>query len=249
MANGGSGAAFNDQSPGLALTYIISEVGIYPEADNTGTALSADQYVGEVRAFAGVASEIPGGWVLASGQTIPILGNTVLFSVLSTRFGGDGVNNFALPNLNNSVVTGSGSNMESSVYGSNTANLVVTNGSPCLCAGTRVLTPRGDVLVEQLSIGDEVMTLEGDAKPIRWIGRRSYAGRFLRANPGAHPVLFDAGSLGDGLPARDLMVSPKHAMLLDAILVPAGLLTNNDTIRTVMPERVDYFTSSWTAMR
>ena len=116
----------------------------------------------------------------------------------------------------------------------------ITNA--CFCAGTMITTDRGDVAVEDLSIGDRVMTIDGTAEPIRWIGRRSFAGRFLAANPAVQPVIIRAGALGHALPRRDLRLSPCHAMFLDGILVPAGALVNGTSItvdHTTAP--VDYF--------
>ncbi len=122
---------------------------------------------------------------------------------------------------------------------------VTVTGIACFCRGTRIATERGEVAVEELVVGDRVVTvLDGAvaARPVRWIGRRSYAGRFLAANPGVHPVRFRAGSLGGGLPRRDLLVSPEHAMFLDGVLVPAHLLTTGTTIvRERGLQRVDYF--------
>jgi hypothetical protein len=57
-----------------------------------------DCVVGEVRLYAG-DHDVLGGWALADGRTLPISDNLALFAVLGTTYGGDGVTNFALPNL------------------------------------------------------------------------------------------------------------------------------------------------------
>ena len=73
----------------------------------------------------------------------------------------------------------------------------------------------GEKRVEQLKIGDKVMTRSGVARPIKWIGRRSYAGRFIMGRKDILPVCIKAGALGGNVPRRDLWISPHHAMYFD----------------------------------
>ncbi len=112
----------------------------------------------------------------------------------------------------------------------------------CYCRGVCVTTEDGERPVEDLAVGDHVITFSGHRRRIRWIGRRSYTGRLLAANPTLRPIRFCAGSLGDGLPRRDLRVSPEHSMFLDGILVPARCLVNGISIvQEHGLGRVDYF--------
>ncbi len=57
----------------------------------------ADPFVAEIRIFP--FNFAPQGWAFCNGQLMPIAQNTALFSLLGTNFGGNGVSNFALPNL------------------------------------------------------------------------------------------------------------------------------------------------------
>ena len=139
-----------------------------------------------------------------------------------------------------------GINSSGEVVGSYTdavtdAQLAFTATPPCYCPGTLIRTEHGDVAVEHLAIGDRVLTVDGRAEPVRWIGRRCYAGRFLRGRPALHPVRIGAGALAEGVPSRDLLLSPAHALLLGGVLVQASDLVNGTTIvREAGFERVDY---------
>jgi len=111
------------------------------------------------------------------------------------------------------------------------------SGPPCFCRGTLILTEDGEVPVEALQIGDRVATRMG-LRSIKWIGQRGYDGRFIRGQHSVLPIVVSAGAIAHGVPARDLWVSPDHALYLDGVLVPAKLLVNGMTISQV--EAVDW---------
>ena len=66
----------------------------------------SDPFLGEIRIFAG--NFAPHGWALCNGQIMPISGNTALFSLLGTTYGGDGKSTYALPNLQGMAPIGQG---------------------------------------------------------------------------------------------------------------------------------------------
>src|SRR3954451_24573729 len=57
----------------------------------------AQPYVGEIRMFAG--NFAPAGWMFCEGQLLPISENETLFQLIGTTYGGDGQENFGLPDL------------------------------------------------------------------------------------------------------------------------------------------------------
>ncbi len=112
----------------------------------------------------------------------------------------------------------------------------------CFYAGVQLATPDGEVAVETLRDGDMLLTADGTAHPVVWVGQSHISTRF--ADPLRFlPIRVTAGALGDGLPVRDLLVSPCHALYLDGILVQAGALVNGTTIlrETEVPETFTYY--------
>ncbi|MGE0079835.1 MAG: Hint domain-containing protein [Thiohalomonadaceae bacterium] len=108
----------------------------------------------------------------------------------------------------------------------------------CFARGTLIATPSGDKAVEDLRIGDLVLTADGQAVPVKWIGRQTRHPLFTEL-----PVRIRTGALGNGLPRRDLYVSPAHALLVDGLLVQAQALVNGATIQQMKEWQgnVEYF--------
>lgn len=113
---------------------------------------------------------------------------------------------------------------DTSTDGTNT-----TITAACFCRGTRIGIPDGEMPVEELAIGDEVMTLHAGVKRIKWIGRRSYAAPFANGDF-IRPIRIRPGALGEDIPRRALHLSPGHAVLFGGALVHGWRLLNNASV-------------------
>lgn len=88
-----------------------------------------DQYIGEIRMFAG--SYAPDGWAFCNGQLLQISENDLLFMLLGTTYGGDGRTTFGLPDLRGRVPVHQGHSSTGTSYalgqlgGSETVQLTV----------------------------------------------------------------------------------------------------------------------------
>jgi ELWxxDGT repeat protein len=111
----------------------------------------------------------------------------------------------------------------------------------CFATGTRIRTPRGEVAVEDLTVGEAVVTHDGDTAPIIWIGRREVACEAHRAPASVRPVRIIAGAFGLGLPTRDLVLSPDHAVFADGVLIPVRYLINGRTVAQERAARITYW--------
>jgi len=114
-------------------------------------------------------------------------------------------------------------------------------GVICFTPGTRLRTPRGPLPVEALREGDLVETRDGGPQEILWIGQRRVSGGQMHALPELRPIRIRAGALLGDRPEADLVVSPRHRILLtgraaDAlfgtpeVLVAAEDLCNDATV-------------------
>ncbi|MEQ9694926.1 Hint domain-containing protein [Shimia sp. SDUM112013] len=116
-----------------------------------------------------------------------------------------------------------------------------TGGVICFTPGTRILTPEGPKLVEDLREGDKVQTKDNGAEEVCWIGSRRMTGARLFAMPKLRPIRIKAGALGIERPDEELIVSPEHRMLVKGpaaralfntpeVLVSARELVNSSNV-------------------
>ncbi|NCQ23190.1 MAG: hypothetical protein COW54_14720 [Rhodobacteraceae bacterium CG17_big_fil_post_rev_8_21_14_2_50_63_15] len=123
---------------------------------------------------------------------------------------------------------------------------------PCFTPGTRILAEDGYIPVEDLRVGDRVRTRDAGLQQLLWVGRAVLSAADLLANPSFQPVCIRADAFGPGQPARDLLVSPQHRILVrnwaaelhfgtSEVLVAAQHLINDQSVtRTPAPDGITY---------
>lgn len=111
--------------------------------------------------------------------------------------------------------------------------------------GTHITLASGEQrLIENLNIGERVLTRDDGVQPVRWIGQTT-----VRAVGDVAPIKISAGTLNND---RDLFVSPDHRLFIyqrsDAlgvgraeILVKARHLVNGTSVTVMEGGFVDYF--------
>ena len=102
-----------------------------------------------------------------------------------------------------------------------------TLGAACFLKGTMIATPDGERAVQDLAAGDLVMTADGRAVPVVWLGEQLVKKRIGMVPEGLEPVCIKAGALGNH---SDLYVTADHGMIVGGYLVNAGALVNGDSI-------------------
>ncbi|MEJ1996753.1 MAG: Hint domain-containing protein [Maritimibacter sp.] len=127
----------------------------------------------------------------------------------------------------------------------------IENVVPCFTPGTMIATPYGEKPVETLKVGDRVITRDNGIQAIKWIGAKEVGRKSLLAEPHLKPILIRAGALGNGLPERDMVVSPNHRVLVAndrtalffderEVLAAAKHLVDNKGVQIVEPLGVTY---------
>ncbi|HEY0418278.1 MAG TPA: Hint domain-containing protein, partial [Acetobacteraceae bacterium] len=127
-------------------------------------------------------------------------------------------------------------------------NVVFTNSTlgdfdtACFAAGTRIRTRHGDIAVEALAAGDEVFDLHSDSYvPVAWIGHRRVDASRHRRPGDVRPVRIARHAFGPHAPARDLLLSPDHAVFTQDALIPVRYLVNGASIVQTPTDQVTYY--------
>jgi hypothetical protein len=153
---------------------------------------------------------------LSAGSTLELTGTVESYTALAGGFLSlSGGTTLDLPGVDFARVTNDGSN---------------TFIAACFASGTSIATVRGQVAIEHLSVGDLVLTASGHLAPILWLGHRHLDLTRHKHPHDVMPVRVHAGAFGRNIPARDLILSPDHAVLMDDALVPIRHLINGTSI-------------------
>ena len=151
----------------------------------------------------------------ASSQVITVPDSGTVYSQIRFTASNPGTNTITIDNL--------------------TANLL------CFLEGTMIATPEGAKPVEDLRAGDMVLTADGATTCVEWLGQQPV--ETATTNPAkVNPIRIRAGALAENVPARDLLVSPDHAIGIDGYLVNASALINGSSITREARMPTDGFT-------
>jgi len=179
---------------------------------------------------------------LTSGNIFPadltVLGNEVLFS------GSDSHNNTTFW-VTDGTAAGTSEQVSLSSLGASNFDQVVHGFIPltvtCFRAGTHVRASDCYTRIEDMKIGDLVVTKHSGIVPIKWIECRYIECRLHPQPRDVWPVRIATGAFAPAVPTCDLWLSPDHAIFFDDMLIPVKYLINGGTIAQEACDEVTYY--------
>jgi hypothetical protein len=200
-----SGAALRIDGPDDLLTLDAAEGA---EALHRGAARSVRRLLGDL---AGPRRMLPADvGAGANGHDYTVTDGCAIYHLM---LAGEGrllaVSGPVLPRDTDLVVIGKGEGLDDGAR-----PIAAAEGVICFVAGTRLATPEGLRPVEAFRPGDRILTRDSGAQEVLWTGRQHLSGARLFAMPGLRPIRIRSGALGKDRPEGDLLVSPRHGLLL-----------------------------------
>jgi hypothetical protein len=168
----------------------------------------------------------------ASGDDYIVLGMYGGDSIIVNLAGFEGEQSFQA--RENSALPDGDGQLQLSEISAGNPDLVV-----CFVEGAKIMRAGGECLVQELRVGDRVLTVDHGFKEVLWI---SSAEKTLEANRRDRaPVTLKRGCLGRNTPSEDVSVSPNHRILISGsipellfgeqeVFVAAKHLVNGETI-------------------
>ena len=104
----------------------------------------------------------------------------------------------------------------------------------CFLSGSMIQTPNGEVAVETLRLGDEVMAyVDGlpQSRRVVWAGKSHATVRpHLAEDEAGYPVRILKSAISEGVPHKDMLITPEHCLFFNGRFVPARMLVNGSSI-------------------
>ena len=140
--------------------------------------------------------------------------------VTSFHLGGDGFQQGAVDGIVSTVEMQPGQSYTfNTERTSHQQNNPYTDYVACFTPGTMIETEDGPRAIETLAPGDRIATLDNGFQPLRALPRSDVDAARMAEQPRLRPVRVRADSLGPGVPARDMLVSPQHRFLANSPIV------------------------------
>jgi hypothetical protein len=191
-----------------------------------------------------VANTASAGTTGLIGLTGTVVGNQVyLYATNATINDLDQTYLFGVSDVLNATTAAAGESFTTLVTAAADTNIRGVAFAPsvsCFTPGTLLRAPNGAALAEDVRPGDLLLTQDGRAAPVRWVGRRRIEADRHSDPALVWPVRVRAHAFAPGMPARDLVLSPDHCVRIDDLLVPIRLLANGATIAQEPVRLVDY---------
>jgi hypothetical protein len=165
-------------------------------------------------------------------QTTPTLYGTFLYRGSESQFYTDATI------INGNIYTDNGSTLSFNNTEASTITMIGQT-TTCFLEGSKILTEFGYKAIEDLKVGDKIITKgeinnddyidkksDYNSEPIIWLGSFTP----IKKNLNSYPICIKKNALGENLPFEDLFVSPLHRIILYGKMIPAENLVNGDTI-------------------
>lgn len=146
----------------------------------------SNPYLGCIKIVAwsvpGVVNNLPAGWMFCQGQTMQITTYKDLFNLIGTTYGGDGVNNFKLPDLQcyaplgAGILNTGGSSINLGQTGGSNQNSVSQASMPLHTHATQVTQPNASVLVNSGNASQNSPSIGSSVAAPGITGGRSFQG-------------------------------------------------------------------------
>lgn len=106
----------------------------------------------------------------------------------------------------------------------------------CFLAGSMLRTPTGDVAVEDIKVGDNIITFDVEnnkevSKPVAWVGKAHATIKpGLDDDQAGWPVRICQNAFAEGIPYKDMLITSEHCLYFDGKFVPVRMLVNGVSI-------------------